>query len=325
MTINRRSLFKIGALAGAALGAPQIMTRVALAAAPARSDVTNAGFHRFQMGEFEITTFLDGARLFDGPHPTFGSNQQAVDVEELMEENFLPTRQMLGQFNPVLVNTKTDLILFDTGNGAEGRNAGLGRLAQRLANSGYSPADVTIVALTHLHTDHINGLMEDGRPAFANARYVVGQTEWNFWTSTDHTGTSAANHIEAVRSKVLPLENKMTFIGDNGQVASGITGMLAAGHTPGHMAFMLESAGRNLLITGDTANHYVASLQKPDWEVVFDMDKTGAAETRKRIFGMLAADRLPFIGYHMPHPSIGYVEPLGTGFRFVPVTYQFAI
>ncbi|MEJ1117301.1 MBL fold metallo-hydrolase [Phyllobacterium sp. CCNWLW109] len=139
---------------------------------------------------------------------------------------------------------------------------------------------------------------------FCQCAHILGQTEWDFWTSADHTGTSAAHHIQAARSKVVPLENKITFIGNNGKVARGITGMLAAGHTPGHMAFTLEAAGRNLLITGDTANHYVASLQRPDWEVAFDMDKTGAAETRKRIFGMLAADRLPFIGYHMPHPSV---------------------
>jgi hypothetical protein len=78
-------------------------------------------------------------------------------------------------------------------------------------------------------------------------------------------------------------------------------------------------------LTGDTANHFVASLQKPDWEVSFDMDKNAAVDSRRRIFGMLAADRIPFIGYHMPHPSAGYVEPFEAGFRFVPVSYQFLV
>lgn len=117
----------------------------------------------------------------------------------------------------------------------------------------------------------------------------------------------------------------MTFIGADQSVASGVTSMAAAGHTPGHMAFLLESAGRRLLLTGDTANHFVVSLQRPDWEVSFDMDKPAAADSRKRIFGMLASEKIPFIGYHMPHPSAGYVEPLDTGFRFVPVSYQFLI
>jgi glyoxylase-like metal-dependent hydrolase (beta-lactamase superfamily II) len=83
----------------------------------------------------------------------------------------------------------------------------------------------------------------------------------------------------------------MTFISADASITPGITTIAAAGHTPGHMAFRLESAGRSLLLTGDTANHFVASLQKPDWEVAFDMDKGAAVSTRKRMFGMLAAER----------------------------------
>ncbi|WP_440412258.1 hypothetical protein [Neorhizobium petrolearium] len=144
-------------------------------------------------------------------------------------------------------------------------------------------------------------------------------------TSADFSETPAAMHATAVQRKIVPLREKMTFIGDNATIAPGVTSVMAAGHTPGHMAFLLDSAGRNLLLTGDTVNHFVASLQKPDWEVSFDMDKGAAASSRKRIFGMLAAEKIPFIGYHMPHPSIGYVEPLGAGFRFVPVSYQFLL
>lgn len=322
---NRRSLFKMGVLAGtAALAAPQIMTR-AFAAAPQKPEVGNAGFHRFTLGNFEITAILDGMRPGDGPHPTFGADQDAAEVAALMERNFLPPRRMVNQFNPVLVNTGTELVLFDTGMGPDGRQAGMGQLTRRIADSGYSPSDVTMVVITHMHGDHINGLMEGDQPAFVSARYVAGQTEFDFWTAPDRAGTPAEGNAKAVQGKVVPLREKMTFIGDKAEVSPGITAMAAPGHTPGHMVFMLESEGRNLLLTADTANHFVASLQKPDWEVAFDMDKKQAAETRKTIFGMLAADKMPFIGYHMPHPSVGFVEPLDTGFRFVPASYQFAI
>ena len=91
------------------------------------------------------------------------------------------------------------------------------------------------------------------------------------------------------------------------------------------MAFHLESAGKRLLITGDTANHFVLSLQKPDWEVRFDMDKAAAAATRRKVFDMVAADRIPFIGYHMPFPAAGYVEAMDGGFRFIPESYQFEL
>lgn len=264
MRLNRRSLFKAGVKAGATLAAltfpaPQIMTRVAFASAPPRPDITNSSFYRFMLGEFEVTVILDGMRVFDGPHPIFGADRGADEVESLMRANFLPPDRMLGQFNPVLVNTGTDLILFDTGNGQEGRRFGTGQLASCITASGYAPSDVTIVAISHLHTNHINGLMESGQPTFNQARYVVGQAEWNFLTSADLSATPAATHAAAVQEKVLPIRDKITLIGPDASIAPGVTTMAAAGHTTGHMAFLLESAGRSLLLTGDTANHFVAA------------------------------------------------------------------
>jgi glyoxylase-like metal-dependent hydrolase (beta-lactamase superfamily II) len=88
------------------------------------------------------------------------------------------------------------------------------------------------------------------------------------------------------------------------------------------MIYMLESDGKQLAITADTANHYVWSLAHPEWEVRFDMDKEGAAATRKDVFGMLAADKIPFVGYHMPFPAVGYVDTNDSGFRYVPASYQ---
>ena len=80
-----------------------------------------------------------------------------------------------------------------------------------------------------------------------------------------------------------------------------------------------------MILTADTANHYVLSLQRPDWEVRFDMDKGQAAATRRKVFDMIATDKLAFIGYHMPFPAAGFVEKSGEGYRFVPVSYQFDI
>ena len=73
---------------------------------------------------------------------------------------------------------------------------------------------------------------------------------------------------------------------------------------------------------GDFCNHYVVSLQRPDWHVRFDMDKEGAVATRKDLLGMLAADRIPFVGYHMPYPAVGFVAAEGDSFRYVPASYQ---
>ncbi|MDZ7600490.1 MAG: MBL fold metallo-hydrolase, partial [Hoeflea sp.] len=163
---------------------------------------------------------------------------------------------------------------------------------------------------------------EGDAPAFPNARYVAGQVEYDFWSSEDRIGTGAENGHKGVVSKVVPLADKMSFVGDGDTVVSGITGMAAFGHTPGHMIYGVESGGRKLMLTADAANHFVLSLQRPEWEVVFDTDKAAAAATRKAVFDMIATDRLAFIGYHMPFPSVGYVEAVGEGYRFIPETYQ---
>lgn len=92
---------------------------------------------------------------------------------------------------------------------------------------------------------------------------------------------------------------------------------------PGHLGDRIDSEGRQLVLTGDMANHYVMGFQRPDWGFGFDVDKGLAAAIRRRVLAMLAAERLPFVGYHMPFPSIGYVEPMGDAFRNVAESDQF--
>jgi glyoxylase-like metal-dependent hydrolase (beta-lactamase superfamily II) len=277
----------------------------------AKAEMQGSGFapwNRFKLGSFEVTTLLAGTRAGDKPQETFGTNASPDDFAALSAANFIPADRTQNFFTPTVVNTGAEVVLFDTGLAAEGTLAAL-------TAAGYSADQVDIVVLTHMHGDHIGGLMgADGTtPTYPNARYVTGGVEHNHWSG-------AAN--EGFDKNVKPLNDKITFLDDGGSVASGITGMAAFGHSPGHMVYQVESAGQRLMITADTANHYVWSLQKPDWEVRFDMDKAAAASVRKQVFGMIAANKIPFIGYHMPFPGVGYVEAMGDGFRYVPASYQ---
>ncbi|OHC51252.1 MAG: MBL fold metallo-hydrolase [Rhodobacteraceae bacterium GWF1_65_7] len=264
------------------------------------------GFHRFKLGEFEVTTLLVGSRPMEKPQETFGLNATPEDFAALAQANFLPADMSQNFFTPTLVNTGAELVLFDTGLAPEG-------ITGALAAAGYTPDQVDVVVLTHMHGDHIGGLAGEAGATFANARYVTGSIEHNHWAAAGNEGFDA---------KVKPLSDKMTMLEDGGSVAAGITALAAFGHSPGHMAYHLESGGKRLAITADTVNHYVFSMQRPDWEVRFDMDKAMGAETRKKMLGMIAADRIPFIGYHMPFPAVGFVEAQGEGFRFVPASYQ---
>lgn len=325
LTANRRSLLKLGAAGAAAiLAAPQIMIRPARADAHAQGiTIGGQGTNGFRLGDFELATVLDGGLQVPNPQSIFGTDRSKETVEAELEKNFLPKENMVISFTPTVVKAGNDVVLFDTGNGAARREAGAGKLLATLPSTGVKPEDVTVVVITHMHPDHIGGLMEDGNPAYPNARYVTGQVEFDFWTADERMSGPTEGLAKLVAANVKPLADRMSFIGDGGEVVPGITGMAAFGHTPGHMIYMLESAGRRIAITGDTANHYVLSLQYPDWEVRFDAMKDKAAEVRRNVYGMLAADRIPSIGYHMPFPAVGFVEPLGTGFRWVPETYQF--
>jgi glyoxylase-like metal-dependent hydrolase (beta-lactamase superfamily II) len=283
------------------------LPRAALADAPMQGSGF-APFNRFKLGGFEVTTLLAGTRSGDNPQETFGTNASAEDFATLSAANFIPADRTQNFFTPTLVNTGAELVLFDTGLAAEPTLAAL-------AASGVTPDQVDVVVLTHMHGDHIGGLMgADGvTPTFANARYVTGSVEHNHWAAAGNEGFD---------KNVKPLNDKITFLDDGGSPVSGITAMAAFGHSPGHMVYQVDSDGQRLMITADTANHYVWSLQRPDWEVRFDADKPAAAAARRAVFGMIAADRIPFIGYHMPFPGMGYVEAMGDGFRYVPASYQ---
>ncbi|MGH6862504.1 MAG: MBL fold metallo-hydrolase, partial [Phyllobacterium sp.] len=295
--ISRRTLFLASTAMAGGLAVQGMMAARAAAATP-QSDVKSPGFKRFKLGDFEITTLLDGLRPGDGPHPTFGANQDQATVAELMRANFLPETKFVNGFTPVLINTGSELVLVDTGFGAGGRENGLGQLEANMKAAGYTPDQVSVVLITHMHGDHIGGLMNGEEPGFPNARYVGGKVEYDFWTDAARTGTPAETNAKAVNAKVKPLADKFTFIAAGDEVVPGITSEAAYGHTPGHMIFHVQSGDKRLVLTADTANHYVASLQRPEWEVAFDTDKAMAIETRKRVFDKIAADRVPFIGYH---------------------------
>ena len=265
-----------------------------------------ANYSRVKLGGFEVTTLLAGSRAVEEPQGIFGMNVSAEEFADVSSQNFLPTNAAQFYFTPTVVNTGSELVLFDTGLNAGGITAAL-------SAAGYSPDQIDIVVITHMHGDHIGGMMNDGQQTFPNARYVTGQVEFDSWSKSDNEGFA---------KNVAPMADQMTFLGDGGSVTGGITAMAAFGHTPGHMTYMLESEGRQLVLIADLANHFVWSLGYPDWEVRFDRDKAAAAATRRRVLGMLAADKIPFVGYHMPFPALGYVETRSDGFRYVPASYQ---
>jgi glyoxylase-like metal-dependent hydrolase (beta-lactamase superfamily II) len=295
--MTRRSLL------GAAAALP--LAHAANAAAPMMG--ASAAIHRrIALGGFEVTTLLAGTMPRDDPHSIFGLDVDKATFEQVARDALLPVDVAQFFFTPTLVNTGEALVLFDTGLDPAGITAAL-------SAAGYSPDQVDIVIVTHMHGDHIGGLQGESGATFTNARYITGAAEYDHW---------AAAGNDTFDAKMRPLAEQTTMLSPGDDAAAGITAVEAFGHTPGHMAYRIESKGKSLLIAADFANHPVFSLEQPDWEVKFDMDKPAAAMTRRKLLDMLVAERMPFIGYHMPFPAMGYVEQRGDGYGYVPESYQ---
>lgn len=263
-------------------------------------------FHRVRLGDFEVTTLLAGTATRPDPHTIFGLNVSAEAFAAVSAAARLPTDKAQFFFTPTVVNTGSELVLFDTGLSAEGTTAAL-------MAAGYTAEMIDLVIITHMHGDHIGGLMNGDAPTFPNARYATGRVEYDAWAQMGDEG---------FESRMRPLADRTAMIEDGFSGFAGHSAMAAFGHTPGHMAHLLDSGGQTLLLAADFANHYIWSLAHPDWEVKFDMDKAAAAATRKRLLDMMATDGIPFVGYHMPWPGIGYVERAGDGYRYAASSYQ---
>lgn len=264
-----------------------------------------APYRRFKLGAFEVTTLLAGTRTVPDPHKIFGLNASDEEFAAASKANFIPTDAAQFFFTPTLINTGSEVILFDTGLSPAGTIAAI-------EAAGYTADQIDRVVITHMHGDHIGGIYE-GAPTFANASYSTGEVEMDHWDMSGNDGFEA---------KIRPIQDQFDLMKEGSTVASGITAMEAFGHTPGHLAFHVESEGERLILGADFANHYVYSLAHPDWEVLYDTDKSMAAQTRRNMLEMMATDRVPFIGYHMPFPALGYVAARDGGFDYVPASYQ---
>lgn len=286
--------------------------------------------YRFKLGGFEVTPIMDSHVIRAGLTPSYGGEAKADEVKALAKANRLDGEKYFHPFTPLLVNTGKELVLFDTGNGSlsaeyeqlKGRLPP-GHLVARMAQAGYKSEDVDVVVITHGHPDHIGGLTKGGQPVFPNARYVFGAAEFDFWHKGENVREARKLNRELYVKIVVPLANRATMIKPDDEVVPGIRAVDAFGHSPGMLAFMIESEGKRMINWADTAGHFAISLQRPDLTLDVDDDKEKAAATRERVFDMVATEGLLVAGFHMmPFPGLGYVERAGSAYRWVPHSYQ---
>jgi glyoxylase-like metal-dependent hydrolase (beta-lactamase superfamily II) len=275
----------------------------------------------FRLGDIEVITVADGSLTFPLPDGLV-RNATRNQVNEALEAAGMKRDEMKIVFNPVVLRTSGRTLLFDTGNGesADRGPDGPGLFGKNLTSAGISPDQIDLVVITHFHGDHIGGLLlADGSPAFPNADIVVPEAEWTFWMSEDERSRAKGGRLEEnfanVRRVLTPLKDRIAQCKGDASVAPGVVAMSTPGHTPGHTSFVVSSGAAKLFIQGDVTNHPALFVRHPGWHLGFDMDPDLAERTRRTVYEMLLAERMPVQGFHFPFPSRGFVERDGDGYR----------
>jgi glyoxylase-like metal-dependent hydrolase (beta-lactamase superfamily II) len=323
--ISRRALLTGSVAAGAlAVAGPRVSITTAHAAAPPAGKQA-AGFYRYKVGDYEVTSINDGSRSFPMPDG-FVKNVSKEEALAAAEAAYMPKGQVTVPFNPQIINTGAKLALIDAGYGP-GIAPSVGLLPAGMAAAGIDPKAIDIVVLSHLHPDHINGVKTaDGKLAFPNAELKVPALDWAFWMNDENMGKASSDMMKAyfqnTRKILADQAGKVTKYEWGQEVAPGITAIDAHGHTPGHTAFAVASGSARVLIQSDVTNIPELFLRHPDWHVAFDIDPVVAAQTRHKIYDMAAAERMTVVGFHFQFPSVGHVEKDGAGYRLVPVAWN---
>jgi glyoxylase-like metal-dependent hydrolase (beta-lactamase superfamily II) len=174
--------------------------------------------------------------------------------------------------------------------------------------------------VTHAHPDHCWGLVdESGVPVFPNAQVAIAKEELDYWLNESNRSVSffADASVSGAIKNITPYLDKLILAHDGEQVVPGISALLCAGHSPGHMAYLIESGDSALVTTGDLAHHHILSLEHPEWRISYDTDPEHAVRSRRQLFDRLAAERILTHGYHFPWPGLGHVVKEDDRYRWI--------
>ena len=309
----------------AALAATVVAT--AFTSLPARAEApmvkTSApGYYRMMLGEFEVTALSDGTVAL--PVDKLLTNTTPGKVDQALKRSFLKP-PVETSVNAYLVNTGTKLVLVDTG--AAGLfGPTLGKLLANLKAAGYQPEQVDAVLITHMHPDHVGGLVADGKMAFPNATVHADKHDADFWLSPanlDKAPAESKGFFQGAMASLNPYVTAGKFkpFDGNTELLPGIRAQGSRGHTPGHSTYVVESAGQKLVLWGDLMHVAAVQFASPAVTIQFDTDSKAAAVQRQRAYADAAKGGYWVAAAHLSFPGIGHLRAEGKGYVFVPANY----
>jgi len=283
--------------------------------------------YALRVGEIDVMVISDG--VLPLPTATLATNATSTDLASWLNNMFLPADKFDWPLNVLVARSGEQTILVDAGLG--GQFPGFpraGQLPQRLEAAGIDLASVTDVVITHMHMDHVGGLLVDGlkERLRSDVRIHVAAAEVEFWTSPDFSHTVMPTPVpDVLRSTATRFaneyRNQLQIFDEEHEVAPGVVVRRTGGHTPGHSVVDLKSGGEQLTFAGDAV--FQVGFDHPDWHNGFEHDPEEAARVRVRLFRELAQTGGLLVATHLPFPSVGRVAVDGEAFRWVPAFWDY--
>jgi glyoxylase-like metal-dependent hydrolase (beta-lactamase superfamily II) len=287
------------------------------AAALPRRLWAQAAPHTFEHGEFEVTVLSDGHLVL--PAGIFAADAPPEERKALFEALGFG-EEVKAAANPVLLRKADDLILIDTGSGANFQPTA-GKLEENLAAAGVKASDITKVVMTHGHPDHMWGnALDNGALRYPNATYYSGAAEWDFWNGPDiFTQMPKDMHpfVEGAQKHYMAAKDRVTMLKPGDDIVTGLRALDTSGHTPGHMSFEV-AGGEGLIIVADAIGIPAIYFPHPDWKLGFDAIHEKAIAVRQAMLDRAATDKTKMLGFHWPYPGVGFAERKDNAYQYVP-------
>jgi glyoxylase-like metal-dependent hydrolase (beta-lactamase superfamily II) len=280
------------------------------------------GWYRMALGDFEITALSDGTVAL--PVNKLLTNTTENKVSQMLAAAYLKA-PVETSVNGYLVNTGSKLVLIDTG-AAKLFGPTLGKLVANLKASGYQPEQVDEIYITHMHADHVGGLMDGERRVFPNATVRADAKESGYWLSQanlDAAPEDAKGFFQGAMASMnaYVAAGKFKAFDGNSDLVPGIRAIATRGHTPGHANYVVESKGQRLVVWGDLMHVAAVQFMQPEVTIQFDSDPKAAAPQRKKAYASAAKEGYFVAVAHVAFPGIGQLRADGRGYRWVPANY----